>query len=216
MSCHSEGASPIARAQIRRMTVADMDEVCELIGAAFAENPSTLANVRGNRLRARRVMRDAVRVVKFGRPWSRALVAVQEGVIVGALNAAEWPHCQMGLAEKIKTAPSMAMIMRSALPRALIMMSRREAHDPREAHWHIGPVGVHPDKQGQGVGRLLLERFLSTVDGQRAPAFLETDVDLNVRLYQRCGFEVTEAEDIVGVDTRFMWREARIPGETST
>jgi ribosomal protein S18 acetylase RimI-like enzyme len=216
VSCCSEGASPIATAQIRRMTAADMDEVCELIGAAFADNPSTLANVRGNRLRARRVMRGAVHIAKFGRPWSRALVAVQEGVIVGALNAAQWPHCQMGFAEKIRTAPSMVMIMRSALPRAFTMMARREAHDPREPHWHIGPVGVHPDNQGQGVGQLLLERFLSTVDAQRAPAFLETDVDRNVRLYQRFGFEVTETEYIVGVDTRFMWRKARIPGETST
>jgi hypothetical protein len=55
---------------IRRMTGADMTAVCEVIGHAFADNPSTLANVRGDRTRARRVMQEAVRLAKFGRPWS--------------------------------------------------------------------------------------------------------------------------------------------------
>src|SRR5271156_4796117 len=93
--------------EIRRMNSADMVEVCDVIGLAFADNPSTLANVHGDRTKARRVMQDAVRVAKFGRTWSYALVAVQEGTVVGALNAAEWPHCQLGMAEKIKTAPAM-------------------------------------------------------------------------------------------------------------
>jgi hypothetical protein len=42
--------------EIRRMTAADMDSVCEVIGLAFADNPSTLANVHGDRARARRMM----------------------------------------------------------------------------------------------------------------------------------------------------------------
>jgi ribosomal protein S18 acetylase RimI-like enzyme len=192
---------------IRRMTQADMTVVCEVIGLAFVDNPSTLANVHGDRTRARRVMQDAVRVAKFGRPWSYALVAVQGETVVGALNAAEWPHCQMGVVEKLKTAPAMALIMKSALPRAFTMMSKREARDPHEPHWHIGPIGVRPRLQGRGVGKALLGTFLTTIDEGGAPAFLETDVDHNVELYERFGFVVTGREDIVGVDTRFMWRD---------
>jgi ribosomal protein S18 acetylase RimI-like enzyme len=192
---------------IRRMTRADMAAVCEVIGVAFADNPSTLANVHGDRTRARQVMQDAVRVAKFGRPWSHALVAVQGDTIAGALNAAEWPHCQMGMVEKIKTAPTMARIMKSSLPRALTMMSKREARDPREPHWHIGPIGVRPQLQGRGVGKALLSAFLTAIDEVSAPAFLETDVDRNVELYESFGFVVTSQEDIVGVHTRFMWRD---------
>jgi ribosomal protein S18 acetylase RimI-like enzyme len=197
---------------IRRMTQADMTAVCEVIGLAFADNPSTLANVRGDRTKARRVMQDAVRVAKFGRSWSYALVAVQGDAVVGALNAAEWPHCQVGTAEKIKTAPAMAWIMKSALPRAFTMMNRREARDPHEPHWHIGPIGVRPELQGHGVGKALLSAFLTTIDELGSPAFLETDVDRNVELYESLGFAVTSKEDIVGVNTRFMWRDA--PGRT--
>ena len=95
------------------------------------------------------------------------------------------------------------------------MMSKREARDPHEAHWHIGPIGVRPEWQGHGVGKALLEAFLVTVDEQRAPAFLETDVDRNVALYEAFGFTVTGREDIVGVDTRFMWRPTG-PGPRET
>jgi len=198
---------------IRRMTTADMDAVCEVIGLAFAENPSTLANVRGDRARARRVMQRAVRVAKFGRSWSHALVAVERGRVVGVLNAAEWPHCQLGMAEKIKSAPTMFRVMGSALPRAFTMMNKREARDPREPHWHIGPIGVRPERQGRGVGTALIQAFLTTLDEQGSPAFLETDVDRNVELYEEFGFTVTGREDIVGVDTRFMWRDITLRPE---
>jgi ribosomal protein S18 acetylase RimI-like enzyme len=195
--------------EIRRMTAADMDSVCEVIGLAFADNPSTLANVHGDRARARRLMQEAVRVAKFGRGWSHALVAEQGGMVVGALNAAEWPHCQLGMVEKIKTAPAMVRIMKAALPRAFTMMNKREARDPHEPHWHIGPIGVRPELQGNGVGKALLKTFLTTVDEQGSPAFLETDVDRNVVLYESFGFSVTSREDIVGVNTRFMWRDTQ-------
>jgi len=195
------------------MVTEDMAAVCELIGAAFADNPSTLANVRGDRARARRVMREA-----SGWPSSAArssaLVAVQADQIVGALNAAQWPHCQMGIAQKIKTAPSMARIWTTALPRAFTMMRKREAHDPGQAHWHIGPIGVRRGLQGHGIGKALLATFLATADEQGLPAFLETDVDRNVTLYEKFGFAVTSREDIAGVDTRFMWRDTPAPANS--
>jgi ribosomal protein S18 acetylase RimI-like enzyme len=193
--------------EIRRMTPADMAAVCEVIGLAFADNPSTLANVRGDRAQARRVMQEAVRVAKFGRTWSYALVAVQGGAVVGALNAAQWPHCQLGMAEKIQTAPAMIRVMRTALPRAFTMMNQREARDPDEPHWHLGPIGVRPELQGHGVGMALLTTVLTMVDEMGSPTFLETDVDRNVGLYERFGFTVTNRADIVGVNTRFMWRD---------
>jgi hypothetical protein len=99
---------------IRPMTHRDTDEVCAVVGEAFSDNPSTLANVRGGRKKANRVMRDAVRIAKFGRAWSNALVAMQGGDVAGVLNAAECPHCQLGGFEKVKTAPAMLWIMRSS------------------------------------------------------------------------------------------------------
>jgi ribosomal protein S18 acetylase RimI-like enzyme len=191
---------------IRRMSQDDMEVVCDVIGLAFAHNPSTLATVRGDEPKACRVMRDGVRVAKFGRTCSFALVAEEEGQIIGALNAAEWPHCQPRLWEKVMAVPTLARTLGADLPRAFRTMKAWAIHDPHEPHWHIGPIGVHPEHQGRGVGQALIHSFLQTVDGQRRPAFLETDVDRNVSLYEKFGFEVTSRQLVIGVDTRFMWR----------
>jgi hypothetical protein len=95
---------------IRAMQPADMEEACEIIGLAFADNPSTLA-VAGDRNRALRIMRAGVRIAKFGRSSSHALVASDANRIAGVLNAAEWPACQMPVREKIQSAFAMVRIM---------------------------------------------------------------------------------------------------------
>jgi ribosomal protein S18 acetylase RimI-like enzyme len=154
---------------VRRMSPLEMDAACALIGLAFAENPNTLVMAGGDRGRAQRMMQAAVRVAKLGRQYSHVVVAEAAGRIVGVLNAAEWPNCQLSMLEKLKTAPAMIRAMGFALPRALKMTSVWANHDPRERHWHLGPIGVHPEHQGQGIGKAMLGPFLKMVDAQRSP-----------------------------------------------
>ncbi|AXG77931.1 GNAT family N-acetyltransferase [Streptomyces paludis] len=154
-------------------------------------------------------MEQGTRIIKLGSPFSHVLGAERKGRLVGVLNATEWPHCQMTTGEKLKMAPVMIRTIGFNLPRAFKVMSSRAKHEPREPHWHIGPVAVHPEEQRHGVGTALLGAFLDEVDQQRAPVFLQTDVDRNVVLYERFGFKVVSQEEILGVNTRFMWREAR-------
>ena len=80
--------------------------------------------------------------------------------------------------------------------------------DPKEPHWHLGPIGVLPEFQGQGIGSALLERFCREVDACGSPAFLETDRESSVRLYEKFGFRLTVEEEVVGVPNYFMWRPA--------
>ena len=190
------------------MARGELTAACNLIGLSFADNPNTLAIVRGDRRRAQRMMKAAVRVAKLGRMYSHVLVAERAGSLVGVLNAAEWPNCQLTTREKVRTAPAMIRAMGSALPRAFKMMTVWAKHDPRRRHWHLGPIGVHPSLQGQGVGNAMLGSFLEMVDEQGASAYLETDVDRNVPLYEKFGFTVIAEEDVLGVNNRFMWREA--------
>ena len=156
---HRRGGSMEA-IKIRRMSPGDMDAVCEVIGRAFADSPNALAMVRGDRAKAQRVMRGSVRVAKFGRTCSYGLVAEQGDRVVGALNAALWPLCQLRAAEKVRSVPAMVRVMGTALPRALKVASVWTRHYPEEPHWHIGPIGVAPPLQGKGVGKALLGSFL--------------------------------------------------------
>jgi ribosomal protein S18 acetylase RimI-like enzyme len=81
-------------------------------------------------------------------------------------------------------------------------------HDPLEQHWHLGPIGVLPTHQGLGIGSLLMERFCREVDACRAKAYLETDLDKNVRFYEKFGFKVVSESEIFGVKNRYMLRES--------
>ncbi len=81
--------------------------------------------------------------------------------------------------------------------------------DPQTQHWHLGPIGVLPAYQGAGIGTLLMERFCREVDLCRAEAYLETDLDTNVRFYEKFGFRLIDETEIFGVPNRFMLRDVR-------
>ena len=82
-------------------------------------------------------------------------------------------------------------------------------HDPVEQHWHLGPIGVLPTHQGLGIGSLLMERFCKEVDACMAKAYLETDLDKNVRFYEKFGFQVVSNSEIFGVKNRYMLRASQ-------
>jgi GNAT superfamily N-acetyltransferase len=69
------------------------------------------------------------------------------------------------------------------------IFEQMDAYHPREAHWHLPLIGVHPDSQGRGVGSALLRQVLDRCDRDSVPAYLEATSPRNVALYQRNGFE---------------------------
>jgi ribosomal protein S18 acetylase RimI-like enzyme len=83
-------------------------------------------------------------------------------------------------------------------------------HEPLNQHWHLGPIGVLPDYQGFGIGTMLMERFCKEVDACLAEAYLETDVDKNVRFYEKFGFQVVSESEIFNVKNRYMLRPPQI------
>ena len=82
-------------------------------------------------------------------------------------------------------------------------------HDPLEQHWHLGPIGVLPTHQGSGIGSRLMARFCKEVDACPATAYLETDLDKNVRFYEKFGFNVVSESEIFDVKSRYMLRPSR-------
>ncbi len=82
-------------------------------------------------------------------------------------------------------------------------------HDPVEQHWHLGPIGVLPTHQGAGIGSMFVARFCKEVDVCMAKAYLETDLDKNVRFYEKFGFKVVSESEIFGVKNRYMLRDSK-------
>jgi ribosomal protein S18 acetylase RimI-like enzyme len=79
-------------------------------------------------------------------------------------------------------------------------------HDPDERHWHLGPVAVDTHLQGRGIGSKLMLAFCARMDAAGEVSYLETDKALNVRFYERFGFEVMGEEEVLGVPNWFMIR----------
>lgn len=77
-------------------------------------------------------------------------------------------------------------------------------NDPVIAHWHLGPLVVAPQQQGRGIGRQLIASAAAKVDAQGQHAWLETDKEINVRLYRTYGFTVVASTRIMGVTSWFM------------
>ena len=127
--------------------------------------------------------------------------------LVGVCAMARPGHCQPTMAEKLRIAPGVvAREGRKTLHQILAWNGAWSKHDPREAHWHLGPVAVDRAAQGQGVGGALLDAFARRMDERRATAYLETDKQMNVRIYERLGFEVVAEEPVLGVPNWYMLR----------
>lgn len=82
-------------------------------------------------------------------------------------------------------------------------------YHPSEPHWYLALLGTRTDRQGQGRGAVVLASMLDACDRAGLPAYLESSNPLNVGLYERHGFVVTDTVHIGGDGPlmTFMWRE---------
>jgi ribosomal protein S18 acetylase RimI-like enzyme len=81
--------------------------------------------------------------------------------------------------------------------------------EPIDQHWHLGPIGVLPSYRRMGIGSQLMKRFCNEVDNCLAKAYLETDLDENVRFYKKFGFEIISKSTIFEVESKYMVRQSK-------
>ncbi len=62
--------------------------------------------------------------------------------------------------------------------------------DAPNDHWYVMVIGVAPVRQGQGLGRALLQPIMDRAAADHLPCYLETAHAPNVPFYGKLGFEV--------------------------
>lgn len=72
--------------------------------------------------------------------------------------------------------------------------------------WQLGPLVVDAHLQEMGVEGRLMQVACARVDAAHGDAYLETDKEIYVRLYERFGFEVVGVEVVSGVPNYLMLR----------
>lgn len=58
-------------------------------------------------------------------------------------------------------------------------------------HWYLYELGVDPSRQGQGVGRALLQPVLEQAYHEGLVCYLDTFNEKNIQFYERNGFAIT-------------------------
>ena len=120
----------------------------------------------------------------------------------------EWKAANVDV---VKTAPAAIRTFGRHLPRALRTNLMIEAAHPVEPHRYLAYLGVHSDRQGEGLGGALLASMTEDCDERGIAAYLESSNPRNVPLYARYGFVSSGPIEVpVGApEIIAMWRDPR-------
>lgn len=189
---------------VRPATAADRTAMADTLIAAFMDDPVLSWAMPDARLRRRYGRRFfdfmAWRLVGDGESW------VADGAAAIWAAPDHWRETPLELARLgFLTWPGVfGRTLRTGWG-----LSGIEAKHPREPHLYLADVGVHPEKQGQGLGTAIIEPGVARADALALPAYLESSNPRNVPLYERFGFAVTETVTLPkGPVVTLMWRPA--------
>jgi ribosomal protein S18 acetylase RimI-like enzyme len=179
----------------------DIPEAARVLSTAMLDNPLHVALFQGQDEKVRLLIQDMFTDL-FNNVPGIVFLAREGQAVVGVMRMRS---CD---GRKIPDAPAGPPDENDLDQRKFIWLKEWAQRDPTDQHWHLGPIGVLPSHQGSGVGSQLMQRFCEEVDACSARAYLETDLDKNVRFYEKFGFEVVATSEIFQVENRYMLRPA--------
>jgi ribosomal protein S18 acetylase RimI-like enzyme len=189
--------------ELQKYSPALIDGTVATLADAFVTNPLHISAFGPNRLDQNRLFfRIGLRHMFVG----AGVVALVDDVVRGYVHHNPWPHC-LPAPEQVPTAAATVLKpLGDAIPKIVAWFARWSHLDPDEPHIHLGPIGVSPEFQGQGIGSALMNRYIEHLAEEEAAGYLETDRQENVKFYEKFGFRVTREEDVIGAHVWYMWR----------
>ncbi len=196
--------------EIRDLTPGETDAAAAVLGRGMRDNPLHVrAFGADSDPRERTLTRIFQGVLRQYVSKGVILGAFDSDALVGVCAMVEPGRCQPSGGERLRLLPeAIAGAGLGGTVRLLKWVGAWARHDPREPHWHLGPVGIERHRQGQGIGTALLRAFCQRMDALGAMAYLETDKRENVTFYERFGFQVTVEEPVLETPNWFMARRA--------
>lgn len=195
----------------RHCTAADLDTAARVLATAFVDDPVFGWIYPDRAARPDLLVEWMVLEIGFAHRRGHTYLAHD------ATAATVWAPPDVSLDDE-ETGQAMAgLLARQLGPDAATRLAGgggiAEMH-PREPHFYLRLVGVHPDRQGQGVGREMLAPILELCDAEDLPAYLENSNPRNEPFYRSLGFgEVGRARLGDGPELQGMWRP---PGAATT
>jgi len=188
---------------VRKYSAERLDECVSVLANAFVTNPLHLSAFGSGRKDQNRLFfRIGLRHMFIG----SAFVALVDGAVAGYVHFNDSPYCLPAPEEIPIVMATLLKPLGEAIPQVVRWFTRWCHLDPDEPHVHLGPIGVAPDMQGQGVGTALMRRYIEHLEQEKAAGYLETDRAENVEFYKKFGFVVRHEETLIGTPTWYMWR----------
>lgn len=193
-------------------------DAATVLARSFADDPVSVfafPNARRRDAALRAYMRGAMSDAEAAGLVHAAVDTGASGAVLGVaawLAPGRW-HPTPGRLLRQLPAILQALVLSPVSARMVRVANAAQRAHPREAHWYLQTLGVEPSRQGEGIGRLLVEPILERADAEGLPCYLETATTANVAWYTRAGFEVVaELEPPGGAPTMWtMWRPAPGP-----
>jgi ribosomal protein S18 acetylase RimI-like enzyme len=198
--------------EIRMLAPSEAGRAAAVLGRGMRDNPLHVAALGLDPVIRERALTGVFRsfLAMEMAAKGRVLGAFRDGTLAGVCGMMRPGVCQLTPVEKAALLPKLLWNCGiGGTGKLLSQFGNWSKHDPAEPHWHLGPVGVEREFQGQGIGSLLLREFGRWVDDQKAAAWLETDKDINVAFYRKHGFVVVAEDAVNGVPNWFMKRESK-------
>ena len=120
----------------------------------------------------------------------------------------KWPDSLTAASERMNS-----VIGRESSNRLKRFTELSNNYAPAEPHHYLAALGVHPEYQGQGFGRMLLDKVREIAENHPTSAgvYLDTARLKNVRLYEYFGYKQAGKDKLDGaVDLWYMFRENKM------
>ena len=170
------------------------DPRIETLIAAFYHDPWTEFHFPEEESRAKRLSTGIDFLLGLSsRTWSVGTTNRACAGVIGAAPPEEYPppffHLMVMLTKLILK--SLSFTPYRVMKQWVRIFHKFDKIRPRQPHWYVPILGVHPDHQGKGLGGELLRKVLQRADEDRVAVYLESSNPKNLDFYRKYGFEVT-------------------------
>jgi len=188
---------------VQKYSAEQIDATVSILADAFVTNPLHVSAFGPQRIDQNRLFfRIGLRHMFIG----QSFVALVNGEVRGYVHFKASPYCLPSSEEVPIATATLLKPLGEAIPRVVTWFAKWCHLDPEEPHLHLGPIGVAPEAQRQGVGTALMNRYIEQLQQEGAAGYLETDRPENVEFYKKFGFVVRHEEQLIGAPTWYMWR----------
>lgn len=150
---------------------------------------------------------------RSGRRLQRAsgqpVLGVLSGQRLAGLALIQEPGASAPVRAQLRWLTEMALRMGPRVPWRILRDIRvAEAARPSEPHFYLPILAVHPDFQGSGCGRVLLESLQARSERhpRSAGVCLETENPDNVRFYEHIGYRVIARNRVADLEVTTLFR----------